>query len=350
MKKIPLTKRIIKRSARDLKKLFYGSLPPETAYYLRKKIYGAILRRYSCQEDLPIEELKNIHIIMGLACNYRCRMCYQTDFSKKLDPDIYLNSLKGIYQNIEEIIIQGGEPTIMAGARELIGFLTSRYENMKISTFTNGYLFDGWWRETFAKNGGFVNFSINAAGREKYSEINGKDNWDQAVYNLQRLINIRNSSGSGLEIRSSFVILEENLGELYDFVCFFHKLGVDRISFFYDMNLFPSNTGEARCQIDSINRYRKENTGLAIEGLDSFGNWIFNRRQGPPLQCKYPFNSIFIDESGNVYFCCLISKSIGNLNYERIEALWNNILAKNIRARFKNGDYRYCGHYCIPHD
>ena len=344
-------KKIIRKSFKIFKKKFYLILPREYTYlkkkytYLKKNFYQI---KYKREKDFPIKDIKYIGIVLGNSCNYRCIMCYLEDFKRKLNPDVYLNKLKNVYPHAKEIIVQGGELTVIPEAKEFINFLISSYKGIKISTSTNGYLFDEKWTEIFINHGGFVNFSLNASTRETYHVLTSKDNWEQVISNLKYLINCNSKGGGNLLVRASFVILDENLAELSSFVRFCVGLGIDVIKFYYDMPLLR-NKNLIREEIDKINGIKNEVKNLKIINLDSFERWIFKIKTSAP-ECFSPFNRLFINEKADVSFCCHLNKKIGNLNDEPIESLWNNFISKKIRAMFKHNDNRYCDYYCMPHD
>jgi sulfatase maturation enzyme AslB (radical SAM superfamily) len=69
----------------------------------------------------PFEGLSRLHLIMGLQCNVRCTMCYQTDFSPKFNmpPEVYRERLNEAYERVTSVKLQGGEPTVMMNCKDV---------------------------------------------------------------------------------------------------------------------------------------------------------------------------------------------------------------------------------------
>ena len=108
--------------------------------------------------------LSRLHLIMGLQCNVRCTMCYQTDFSPKFNmpPVLYKERLGEAYAHVTSVKLQGGEPTIMKNCKEAAVIL-QRHPQVKLTVITNGVFIDDFWHETLVEQGGNVSVSINAA-------------------------------------------------------------------------------------------------------------------------------------------------------------------------------------------
>ena len=93
--------------------------------------------------------LNRMRLTMGMQCNVRCTMCYQTDFSPKfnMDPVVYRERLKEVYPHLRGVKLIGGEPTIMKNCREAAQLLRA-YPRIKLNITTNGIFIDDFWIET----------------------------------------------------------------------------------------------------------------------------------------------------------------------------------------------------------
>lgn len=82
------------------------------------------------------------------ACNFRCRHCYQEDFSKA--SELPFSGLMKIYENIassaggRKVVynLTGGEPFLHDGFFELLRFLDDRPETEEVMVITNASLID----------------------------------------------------------------------------------------------------------------------------------------------------------------------------------------------------------------
>jgi len=295
---------------------------------------------------LPLERIKHLHIILSLKCNQRCRMCYQADFHRDLDPEICRRKLLPVYPHLEEIILQGGEPTAIAGTRPFMDFVLGINSRVRFSLMTNGMLFDRGWAELFCRHGRLVNFSLNAAGPETYARVSRTKHWPRIVDNLETLVGLRGPDSTP-EIAISFVILEENIGELGAFIELGRRIGVDRVRFFFDPHLLPEDGDAVRKALDGAAAVRLAAGSLRVEGLERFEAVYFRKPADAPT-CSSPFDTLFVDAGGETGLCCQMTRLIGDLRFSAVEKIWNGAPAARIRRAFRKGDYRYCGYYCRP--
>ena len=301
------------------------------------------------RKPVPLQDIRQLHLVLSLKCNQRCRMCYQTDYSRELDPSVVYHKLLPVYPHLEEIILQGGEPTVIPQTREFAEFVLRINPRVRFSVMTNGILFDEEWTGFFIRHGKLVNFSLNAASSGIYEAVSRTGNWPRIVENLNRLVLERHKAGAGVEIAASFVILQENIQEIGAFIEFGRGLGVDRVRFFYDPGLLPKDPEAVKKALEEASVLKKQAQTFRVDGLEGFEARFFHRRTEGP-ECSSPFNTLFVDVSGKVSFCCQMTCFVGDLRFEPVEKIWNNALAGKIREDFRNRDYRHCGYYCRPRD
>lgn len=61
--------------------------------------------------------------------------------------------------------------------------------------------------------------------------------------------------------------------------------------------------------------------------------------------CKHPFNSIQVQNTGEIYCCCCYWTdfySFGNIFEQSFDEIWNGKRAKEFRRQFIENDYKYC--------
>ncbi len=68
----------------------------------------------------------------------------------------------------------------------------------------------------------------------------------------------------------------------------------------------------------------------------------------PPLgRCEYPWKYFTVKVSGDIYPCCWLSKSLGNVREQSIEEIWNGERFQRLRASICDGSYSVCrGAHC----
>lgn len=222
---------------------------------------------------------------------------------------------------------------------------------------TNGLLFDDYWQNEFIAHGHMVNFSLNSSSKENHEKINFHSDFDKVLSNLKSLVRKRNEAKSSLMIAVSFVILSQNIHELASFIELAENLGIDRVRFFFDTANLPS---DSKVVEDSLKKAweKFESRHAKVEGLVCFYRYycwkkkisnIFKEKaddlesQAP---CLAPWNSLYIDHTGQVQSCCMSSIVLGNLNDNSLEELINNRPAITFRKAMSKGNFRYCQPTC----
>lgn len=168
-------------------------------------------------EMMTENRIKRCTITVNRACNLRCRWCYAKDtaFSKK--DDITIETFERIVNfckegNIESICLIGGEPTVYPN----IFLLLDRLKGYKVSIVSNGILFENDKICRKYVEYGVRNFSISikAANAHDYLETTGKN----AFYNVIKAIN--NLMALGANVSVSYVITDDNVNSIKDFVTY----------------------------------------------------------------------------------------------------------------------------------
>ena len=62
--------------------------------------------------------------------------------------------------------------------------------------------------------------------------------------------------------------------------------------------------------------------------------------------CKAPWTNFYIDVNGNVKCCCFLVMSLGDLNENTLEEIWNGSGFCTIRENMISGDYGMCNPSC----
>lgn len=309
----------------------------------------------------PLRHLKEILIEMGKQCNVRCVMCYQTDFSPatRTAEIIWKERLLPAFPTADRLLISGGEPTILPGARELLKTVTTDYQHLKLHTVTNGVLFRGIWEEAFLAQGGSVNVSINAVDPDLYAKVVQFGRLQDVVTNIERLISRKNAMGSSLRIRISSVILDETIHEMADFIQWGADHGLDEVLFYTDYlrGIRKHSTQEVRSYLAQAYKAIDRNPQLTVYLLEEFDRTyatqnglkpvrIKTESQRPTKPCNLGFDSIAINPDGTTHPCCKSWYSYGNLIESDLLSVWNSDAAYKFRKRMLNMDFRDCEVAC----
>lgn len=308
--------------------------------------------------SVQLKDIKELHLEIGYQCNLRCKMCFQKDYTQGMDARIWQEKLLPLYPHLKHLIIQGGEPTVIKETKDLINLVLTKNPVIKFGTMTNGLLFGDYWQKLFVEHGFMVNFSLNGATKETHEVINCFSKYDKVMENLRRLIALRDSAGSSLEIYISFVIISDNLRELCDFIKLGKSLGVNRVRFFFDASQLPDEKQLVAEQIGEALLLKREfGKLLQVDGLVKFyqyycvKNKLVNRfideKEDVPAHCAVPWRNLYVDHYGKLMSCCLSNVILGDLNTEDLDKLINNRQAIDFRRKISVDDFRYCQTACL---
>lgn len=290
---------------------------------------------------------------MGLQCNVRCTMCYQTDFSPKFNmpPEIYRERLNEAYERVTSVKLQGGEPTVMKNCKDA-AILLRRHQQVKLSVITNGVLVDDFWHETFVHQGGNVSVSINAATEHAYEKIVVHGDYGRVIKNLERLLAAR--KGRTPSVGVTAVVLKENFHELHELIELCATMGIDYVEFLVDPILSFAGLPSAGDVAAELHRCLEAKNGSNVDviGLDDFGAKFalpirFGR--GPSVNkpmCGAPFSNLVIDWDGDVRVCCNTWVKMGNLYERSLGAILRARPLRKFRKKMEDGDYLWCSPNC----
>jgi len=154
-----------------------------------------------------------------------------------------------------------------------------------------------------------VKFSINAASKEMYRKIHGRDHFDQVIKNLCQLRKFRDEAVPGFRIYSTFVITDENRDEV--------ALAKKEIGPQCDEHLF----------------FEEGNQG----GYMSQGG----KPSGVNLPCSLLFNRFHVTCEGYYTMCCVDYQNylaVADLNEMSLQEAWCSPAAVEMRQKHLSRD------------
>ena len=293
---------------------------------------------------VPVENIKQLWITFGNACNHRCVFCFQKDFSEVLPESVFSN-IERIYPTISSCVLQGGEVTIMPHVKDFVKKILNVNSHVKFDIVTNGQKFDEEWQWLFLQHGRAVHFSVNAATQETYEKVTPGGDWNELMNNLWTTILMR--GGSKLPtIRTSMVVTDDNVHEMFLFAKTCELVGVDLCNITYDCDHFPVDTKLVISEAEKLKDVKIVSSSW-IGSLLSRANGLPPQRIGAVKEntsvCINAFENIMIDVDGKARFCCLMVPKIGDLSKNDISEVWNSEEAQRIRQGFIDGRYPEVG-------
>lgn len=319
-------------------------------------------------------------------CVYTCAMCHIRG-TKPVRADAFLlDAMAPWYRHMEVLAIHGlGEPLLAD-----LDYFVARAEehDLVLHMNTTGFFLNPKVSELLARTRLSIRFSIHSGRPETYRRIMGQD-FTKVKKNIAYLVEQCHSRGKTPAFGFSFIVMQENLDEIPDFLHLAAELGIREVRFQRLNPNFYSLKGQKMTDRDFTFRYYEQfnrevmrrflerkpdydalgrELGLSIgwgsmptrlyEGynwkstVNSLSRGIAGRNVFPLKlrkgSCLAPwFGQLLVRQSGKVSLCCLAPQYVlGNLHEAGLMEIWNGPRMQEVRAAFREGLLpRVCG-YC----
>lgn len=334
-----------------------------TAWQLPADWDGSYLKTVptSTLRQWPLEAIKVIHLEMGMQCNVRCAMCFQTDFRPRtvLSERVWKEQLRPAYALARELILIGGEPTILPNCRTLLELAMCNYPHLALVTSTNGILFKGIWEDAFLQQGSYLNISLNSVRPDTYRRLVQFGRFEDAMANIDRMVRRKRETGSRLVIRLSAVVSNDTIDEIPEIVQWSADHGLDQVSLDPDFcgRLSMFRKAHVQERIAAAYEVAERNPQIQLLHLADVDRRFAMRAGVPsvrphplaihaPVICSSGFDTIHIDVGGWVRPCCSTWFRYGNLLASRLQDVWQGPAAFQFRRRMLALDFRDCWTGC----
>lgn len=257
-------------------------------------------------------------------CNQKCIFCGLDAWHGKEK----LNT-KTLEATILELAQMGTKSIMFAGAGESLLHpdlpeivKLANDHKVEVSITTNGSVDNKL--DILKQNCSWIKISFDAGDMETYKKVHGVDMFDAVVSNIKKLVSLEGKA----EITMQFLVLEENIHSIEEFIKLAESLGVDRII------LKPYSQ-----HLSSINKrgyfYYEETIELIDSIVKKYShlNINFRKEAAETKSKKYDkcYSSgrfwSYIECDGNVYACsCFIGDErfvLGNINQNCFFDIWN---------------------------
>ena len=259
---------------------------------------------------------KNMLMELTNACNHRCVFCGNHQQKRKIvraDKELFFSIMEEAHKlGTNEIgFYMNGEPLLEP---EICDYVQKAHELgfEYIYLTTNGVLLTKDLFEELVSAGlSSIKFSINAACRDTYIKIHGRDDFGIVKSNIETVCRTRKENDYKLPIYISFIhnrFNHEDIDELYNL---FGEL-VDEIYVFdvTDQGSFNKSIGE-----------------LLLDGQSGrFVDW----------PCHGLFNRIHVTSEGYLDACCVdfdTSLAVEDLRTTSLRDAWHSIRFRNLRKK-----------------
>ena len=317
--------------------------------------------------------ITDLHLELTHACNHACLFCPQCRTrATQLSPDAVFPLLARL-PRVKTLILSGGEALLWPQADRLLDTLLASQPNLGIALVTNGSTFRERHFE-LAASGNFntINISFNAATRETYKIMHGRDHFQRVVEAIERLHAIATAlehAGKKMELRVSCVFSNRNAAEIPGYAALFagkvQKIVMQELMHYPQIDAFYQQYKIEPGQQDGLRRVFAAlhgdlaATGTALRVLSRFPVAlpdVPNTEQGETdaVACRQALSQLMISAYGDVILgCCNSRHMLGNLGRDGFEAIVEHPAAQALAAHVRRGNFEYCPrdrlrHKCPP--
>lgn len=202
-----------------------------------------------------IKNIDEVDVVPTLKCNLNCVMCHQAEI--KCKKNMSLDNFKKIIlklqkSGVKKISIVGGEVFILREVWDMISFLEEI--KMKYDLATNAVLLNEEDLKKMKALKYLEKISTSIDGElEVHNKIRrSKIAYDKTINNVKRLIQI------GIRVNVACVVQKENFKKLEDIFENLYKMGVNDISFLYELRVTDDEKKITKKIIDEITKKSSE--------------------------------------------------------------------------------------------
>jgi len=279
------------------------------ANYLQKKM----IETYTVSRDIliPLPPFPKIMLIeLTNQCNHRCSFCFNSISTRKkgsINAKLLESILKEAYKlGTREVGFYGaGEPLLFKNIEQYIK-LAKEIGYDYIYMTTNGVLASYEKVKSLISVGlNSIKFSINAATRETYKLIHGKDDFNRVIENLKQIKSFRDRYNIKFKIGVSCVLTDVNYREKEH-----AKNTIGKIA-------------------DDIVFVKEGNQGGYMNNKNISQNGI-------TIPCSMLFNRFHVSSEGYFTLCCVDYQNylaVADLNHISLKDAWSSKFAVDMRNK-----------------
>lgn len=269
---------------------------------------------------------------MTYLCNADCFFCIAHNNIPTMIDLMAFKSLahNGHIETVEELVLTGGEPTIVRDFEKILYYAYEKFPKMKIRVITNAiYMPEKIMNALLLDNVASIHISINSSNSMTYKEIMKCDKFNAVVSNINRFIRKRRTSNP--VVLGSLVLVKENLNDILPLIYLGKELKLDSLTFLeagLDSNhsdSIPNQEVLKSILMEAKDLAKQQGIPLAIsEGL------------GQHEKCTEPWEKVFVAYDGAVNPCCGYDFTVS-----RDEHLRGNLLKEDLNDFWYSGLYAY---------
>ncbi|MGE4385230.1 MAG: radical SAM/SPASM domain-containing protein [Endomicrobiaceae bacterium] len=290
-------------------------------------------------------------------CNASCVFCLGGDypnFSLAKYKEFFEPKIGHVLQKAINVGFCGfGEILLHPEIGQILDYLSETLPEQAKAFTTNGIMLNEEICQKLTDGRYDVMISLHASYPALHEKITGTKKFNDIIKNVRRLVELKKRKNSKISINMVFVITQDNIDNLCDFIRFSKELGTDCVSANYltmyetshiDMSVFwikekvNAVLAEAETLRDKL--AFSVNLPLKFKEYDKSDN----------IPCRDPWEFFYTEVQGSVNPCCLAGSHIGNLNNSSFEEIWNSDGYAVLRKGIISGNIHTWCKNCLKYD
>ena len=292
-------------------------------------------------------------------CNLLCETCPRTFETLEPPADMswaLFTRIVDQYPNIARVVLHGvGEPMLVKDLPRMIRYLKDRGTYVLFNT--NGTLLQQKKFQGLIDCGlDELRVSLDAADRETYAKVRGKDFFQRIVRDVGKFIAYQNEIGATFPRVSLWLTgLKETVAQLPDFVRLAAKMGVrevhlQRLVFDEagygmaraDSSLFEQTRDDEQASIEAAQAIGAD-LGVTLDASGATEPGMSLKRQAedqPWSTCRRPWSLMYFTAHGRALPCCIAPFSardyatytLGDATQQSLREIWNGPAYQQFRG------------------
>lgn len=343
----------------NLKKVINANKYSNRLFIVAKDFKNSILIK---ETGISKKYPKALQMPITTRCNSKCVMCNipNMDKSNEMNAEDFRNALKDkVFNEIQSIGLNGGEPFLLKDIEEYVKAAIEVLPNLKsINIISNGFLTERilekceFIYKLCKENDKSFDIIISLDG---YGEVHDKVRgvpgaFQKVTKTIQKLYECQNKYADKIELACT--VVRQNVEHLIELDTFCkikgynikYRLGIqnERIDNSLLIDKFSVMFDKKAIQTAAEFFHYKFNETKEFKYYSIYRYLAFNNRR--LMGCLWKENAITMDPKGNIYYCAVESKKLGNIFKTNGEEIYFNKENLNYREQIVSNKCDKCIH------
>ncbi|MBU4070360.1 MAG: radical SAM protein [Nanoarchaeota archaeon] len=267
-------------------------------------------------------------------CNLACKHCYDSS-DKCFGNDLNLNVIKKTLKEAKSlglvsVLITGGEPFLRKDLEKILHY--SKSLNLKVFLATNGTLLDKKNIKFIKKYVDKINISLDGVSKFHDMIRGRKGLFKETLDKINKIIQ------EEIPLSISFTAQDNNYFQIEELVNYLNKKGILENNFLNIKRFINIGRGlKNNLDLSKKNYFNvvKIVEKLKKDGINiSFKDPLYSLKFGRGYGCYAGIHILSIKNTGDVWICTKVEKSLGNIKEDSLINIWNNSdILRNLREK-----------------